>query len=369
MRWLLHFFLNESSTLHANNACETSRFDELQDDDMSRSSPSVSSLSVASQGDLFLKQGNVMADTYHTVPQVIDKVDESESMEQDEQEDRKLLAVALEKRSDQNQTALAFYDSDSDPHMMDHDAERAPETLASDAIITNGSFQDVVTMRNTKAVFFGWISHPWYPACRQVIKYFSDNHVDYPTCPIHLILQTLHDVGFNDFYAHVDEHGAPLKKIFGEGRCSFLGRWVRCSEGQALAKVRDRFREDRKDRAKPMAVLTANMAQRQPWFPNPITDACVCFDWDNHLGTIRFKQVVRTVSNDRTSYPRWNNDVANLIRNALHQQGLTVFLVHLNRDGRSCRSIHHGQWFLALDDECERMTKKEFQQGRRRRMK
>jgi hypothetical protein len=370
MRWLLHFFLNESSTLHVNTASETSRFDELHDDDMSRSSPSVSSLWAANQEDLFLKQGNVTADTYDnraSLSQVIDKVDESESMEQDEQEDLKLPAVALETGCDKNRMALAFYDSD--PHMMDHDAERAPETLVLDTIIFNGSFQDVVTMMNTKSVFFNWTTHPWYKAYRETIRFFSANQVDYPTCPANLVMQALDAVGFHDFYVHVDEHGAPLKTIFGEGRCSFLGRWVRCSEGQALAKVRDRFREDRKDRAKPMAVLTANMAQRQPWFPNPITDACVCFDWDNHLGTIRFKQVVRTVSNDRTSYPRWNNDVANLIRNALHQQGLTVFLVHLNRDGRSCRSIHHGQWFLALDDECERMTKKEFQQGRRRRMK
>jgi hypothetical protein len=53
MGWLLHLFLNESSTLHANAASETSRFDELQDDDTSRSSPSLSSLSVANQGDLF----------------------------------------------------------------------------------------------------------------------------------------------------------------------------------------------------------------------------------------------------------------------------------------------------------------------------
>jgi hypothetical protein len=73
-------------------------------------------------------------------------------------------------------------------------------------------------------------------------------------------------------------------------------------------------------------------------------------------------------SNDRIRYPRWNNDVANRIKDALRENHLTVFLAHLNQNGRSCRSIHHGQWFLALDDECERMTKKEFQQGRRLRM-
>ncbi len=251
---------------------------------------------------------------------------------------------------------------------MNHNAHASAEFLLPASAISNGSLQDYFIAMETKAVFFGWISHRCYQEYRQVIKFFSDNYVDFTTCPVDLVLQRLREKGFHNFFVCVDEHGAPLTHgIFAVGRCSFLGRWVPAFEGEVAEKLKERFREDRKERAKPMAVITANIAQRTPWLPNPITDACVCFDWDGHSGTIRFKEVVRTFSNDRTRYPRWNNTVANLIRNELQQQGLTIFLVHLNRDGRSCRSIHHGQWFLALDDECERMTKKEFQKGRRRR--
>jgi hypothetical protein len=182
------------------------------------------------------------------------------------------------------------------------------------------------------------------------------------------MLPTLHAKGFHDYYVHVNENGALLKKLFGERRRSFLGRWVTCFPGEVIEKLKDRFREDRKVRPQSMAAIPANIAQRTTWFPNRITDACVLFNWDRHFGTIKFQQVVWTFADDRTRCPKWNRHIANLIRDALRQQGLTVFLVFLNPNGRPCRSIHQGTCFLATDNEIESFTRREFQQRRRRRM-
>jgi hypothetical protein len=62
--------------------------------------------------------------------------------------------------------------------------------------------------------FFRWISHPWYSAYRQLIKYFSDR---YKRCTVDLILQALHADAFLDLSVLVDEKRALLRKLFEEG--------------------------------------------------------------------------------------------------------------------------------------------------------
>ncbi len=94
-------------------------------------------------------------------------------------------------------------------------------------------------MRNSKAVFFSWTTHPWYTAYSQTIQFFSANHVDRPTCPVNLVMQALRAAGFHAVHALVVEHGAPLQKILGkdvarswEGRCGVPKDKVRLSRRQ-----------------------------------------------------------------------------------------------------------------------------------------
>jgi hypothetical protein len=356
---LLQPFLDDGSSLHADNASETHRSGASQENKTGMSiNPSISSLSTPKQEHLSNEKDDVTADPHYfaSVPPVIYLVDKSGKTEHDA--DLKPPDVTLEDRSDSISNG-----SESDPQMMDHDADAFAEFPLS--VISS---QDFSTMRNTKSLFLGWTSHPCYLIYRNVLQEYSGNRQVYPTCPNgigQLVVQRLRELGVDHVFICVDQDGIPLTNgIFGTGRRSFLGTWVTAFPEEIEERVAQRFMDDRKQRNNPK-VNVANLPRRQPWFPNPITEDCVCFDWENHSGTVRFKQVVKTFSDDKECYPKWTTNVANRIQNALHQQGLTIFLVFLNPDGKPSNSIHHGQWFQAMDDECQLMAKKEFQKNRR----
>jgi hypothetical protein len=96
-------------------------------------------------------------------------------------------------------------------------------------------------------------------------------------------------------------------------------------------------------------------SKRKPWFP--ILPNHVCLEWKHHPGTIKWREVVKTLSRNSSV---WTDDMVNLAKEKLAEENFTVFLVFLDLHGKPCLSIKHGLWYLASEKEVLEKTKQQL---------
>jgi ankyrin repeat protein len=106
-------------------------------------------------------------------------------------------------------------------------------------------------------------------------------------------------------------------------------------------------------------------SQRQLW--DTISPRDVCFEWQGHPGTRKWREVVQSFSSNTKGYPEWHNEIANLVKEELDREGILLFLVFLNANGGPSVTISDGMWYRATPQEILDKTKEEFLRDRSQR--
>ncbi len=219
--------------------------------------------------------------------------------------------------------------------------------------------------RETRAVFFGWISHPDIKKWREMVKVYSDNTSDFPRWEDKIcdeIRQLLKGEGVDKFY-HYNKDGT--------------GR--QATDGEFLQRTKKRFLDDRKPsaqsksttpsqrRGRPPNLITshnkkAKLSARQPMYA--IVEAYVCLEWMRHPGTIKWLATLEAFSGNKQLYPEWKDDIAELVKKNLADEHIFGYLVFRDPDDKRCLSIHDGLWVHASPDEIVEITKQQFLSNR-----
>jgi hypothetical protein len=119
----------------------------------------------------------------------------------------------------------------------------------------------------------------------------------------------------------------------------------------------------KKKRLDPSQNVVTPVSKRKPW--NTITFNDVCFAWNRHPGTERWRQVVNSIA---TSDKEWTDAVVDRVQEALlrlgNNEACSVFLECLDSQGQPCVSIRDGLWYIATKEEIRCRTKQQFDRTR-----